>query len=912
MHARARRPSICSFPVILPALAAIAMLWATGVAAQQPAAPATRRPIATKSPAARAPEVANRDEAPADFYDQSKVGELKDGRVIVPTNQVLSPLGRQVAFAGRPTDLALSPNGHWLAVLNIDGVVIVDVESGQVVHTAPLKNGSYKGIVFSPDAARVYASNIKGTIGVFAVGGDGHLKAETPIKLPANNEAGGKNALPIGLSMDPAGKTLWAVLNLNNTLAEIDLSGGRVVREIPVGNAPYDVLVQGRRAYVSNWAGRRAKPGDTTGRSGIGIPVRVDPKTRVADDGSVSVVDLDAGKQIAEIVVGQHPAGLAATPDGRHVVVANAHSDTVSVIDATGRKVVETISTRPAEKLMFGSTPNALTFSSDGQTLYVANGTNNAVAVVKFSPPKSQLLGCFPTGWYPAAIALDAKRQVLFVANTKGVGSRSIGWQGKREVKGQKVFGFNSHDYLGTVSLARIPRVEELAAHTKTVLENNRLTDSISALAPPRPGVKPLPIPARHGEPSVFKHVIYIIKENRTYDQVLGDIEKGEGDPKLCIFGRDVTPNHHKLAEEFVLLDNFYCSGVLSADGHQWTNEAYVTDYLEKAFGDFPRSYPYPGGDAMAYAPTGFIWDNVLSHKKTLRVYGEFVSATIRWKDAAKKGRPTFLQCYRDFVDGTGLIDVQAKANIKTLEPYLCPTAIGFPGIVPDVHRAAQFIADLKRFEQQGRMPNFSIMLLPNDHTAGTREGMPTPEAAVADNDLALGRIVEAVSHSKFWADTCIFVVEDDPQAGFDHIDGHRTVALVISPYTRRRAIDSTNYNQTSMVRTVELILGLPPMNQLDASATSMANCFAATSDPTPYDSAPNQIPLDRLNVKLSAIRDPRQLHWAQESAKLDLEDVDRADENIFNRILWHAMRGSDDTYPAWAVLADGDDDDHE
>jgi hypothetical protein len=408
----------------------------------------------------------------------------------------------------------------------------------------------------------------------------------------------------------------------------------------------------------------------------------------------------------------------------------------------------------------------------------------------------------------------------------------------------------------------------------------------------------------------VFKHVLYIIKENRTYDQVFGDVERGEGDPELCIYGRQVTPNHHKLIDEFVLLDNFYCSGVLSADGHQWTNEAYVTDYLEKAFGGFPRSYPYWGGDAMAYAPSGFIWDNVLAHDKTLRVYGEFVKAKVNWKDPAKKGRPAFLDCYRDFIDDKREIDVQATAAVESLQPYLCPTSIGFPSIVPDVHRAAQFTRELKEFEAKGNLPNFMIMLLPNDHTAGTQPGMPTPAAAVADNDLALGRIVEAVSHSKFWPETCIFVVQDDPQNGFDHIDGHRTVALVISPYTRRQALDSMNYNQTSMVRTMELILGLPPMNQFDASATPMASCFTSDIDLTPYQAAPNNVPLDQLNPNVADIRDPRQRHWAEVSLTMPLDEIDEADEDTLNRVLWHAARGRDDTYPAWAVLQEEEEDD--
>ena len=293
-------------------------------------------------------------------------------------------------------------------------------------------------------------------------------------------------------------------------------------------------------------------------------------------------------------------------------------------------------------------------------------------------------------------------------------------------------------------------------------------------------------MPERHGEPSVFKHVLYIIKENRTYDQVFGDIERGEGDPELCIFGREVTPNHHKLVDEFVLLDNFYCSGVLSADGHQWTNEAYVTDYIEKAFGGWPRSYPYWGGDAMAYASSGFIWDNVLAHKKTLRVYGEFVKATIEWKDAAKKAKPDFLDCYRDFVEQAGEIDIRATAAIKTLEPYLCPTAIGFPSIVPDVHRAEQFIRELKEFENDRRAAEL------HDHAAAERPHL-RHAARHADARGRRGRQRSGAragsSRRSATASSgrrrAFSSSQDDPQNGFDHIDGHRTVALVISPYTR-------------------------------------------------------------------------------------------------------------------------------
>jgi YVTN family beta-propeller protein len=645
-----------------------------------------------------------------------------------------------------------------------------------------------------------------------------------------------------------------------------------------------------------------------TGPSGSAAPVRVDPRRNIASEGSVSVVDPASGKVLKEIVVGPHASGLAASPDGRYVCVACANADTVAVIDTASDEVVENVSTRPAVDDLFGSAPNALAFDPDGRTLYVSNGTNNAVAVVQFAPPRCRVRGFLPTGWYPAGLAYDADRRMLCVANIKGIGSRTSEVQGRQKIKGKTVFAFHVKDQVGTVSLMRLPEETELPRHTQTVFANNRLSRVEQSRAVPRPNVLPRPVPERIGEPSVFKHVLYIIKENRTYDQVFGDMKEGEGDPNLCIFGEEVTPNHHKLAREFVLLDNFYCSGVVSADGHQWTDEAYASDYIEKFFGLWSRSYPYWGGDAMAYSGGGFIWDNVLSHGKTLRVYGEFVTASVRWRDPARKGRPSWMDCWRDYQSGKNEVEIRATAAIKTLEPYISPTVTGFPLLVSDQFRADAFIRELKEYERKGNLPNFMIMLLPNDHTSGTRPGTPTPAACVADNDLAVGRIVEALSRSRFWPETCIFVVEDDPQAGFDHIDGHRTVALVASPYTRGRGVDSTNYNQTSMVRTVEQILGLPPMNQLDAAATPMASCFGDRPNLAPYVPARNVIPLDQMNPGLADIKDARQRHWAEVSIGLPLDDIDEAPEDVFNRILWHARKGRDDTYPAWAAASVGEE----
>jgi DNA-binding beta-propeller fold protein YncE len=851
-------------------------------------------------------------------YDKLHVGDGDRGYAVAPTNQVVSPLGDQVSFRGRPTALALSPDRRWLGVLSHDCVLVIDLDA-KIISDSARHPGSFTGIVFAPDGKQLFASNIHGTVDAFTVDAAGKLKRSWSVRPRASGKGEPENAVPAGLAIvspggivSPAGHaggTLWAVLNLSNTLAEIELASGRVLREIPVGNAPFDVASAAGKLYVSNWAGRRPEPGDATGPSGAGPVVRVDPRCNIASEGSVSVVDPVQGRVIRELVVGPHACGMAASTDSRFIAVACANADTVAVIDTRRDEVVETISTRPAPELLPGSTPNALAFDGEGKTLYVSNGTNNAVAVIDFDPPKSRLLGCLPTGWYPAGLVLDEKRQMLDVANIKGIGSRTTAAKRSRQIGDKTLWGYNTLEPLGTVSLIPLPKREELAGQTRAVLANNRLAEARRALSQARPGARPRPVPERHGEPSVFQHVIYIIKENRTYDQVFGDLPQGRGDPELCIFGEQVTPNQHRLAREFVLLDNFYCSGVLSADGHQWTDEAYATDYVEKSFGGWPRSYPYDGNDALAYARSGFLWDNVLAHGETLRVYGEFVKSTVRWRDAARTARPSFLDCYRDYLEKTDKIEIRGRAAIRTLEPYLCPTAIGFPTIVSDQYRADQFLRELRQFDQRGDLPRLVIMSLPGNHTSGTRPGMPAPEAAVADNDLALGRIVEAVSRGRFWRDTCIFVVEDDPQNGFDHIDGHRTAALVVSPYTRRRAVDSTNYNQTSMVRTIELILGLPPMNQLDASATAMASCFADRPDLTPYQAVKNNIPLDRVNPPLSAIEDAGRRHWAEVSLHLPLDEADEADEDTLNRILWHSRRGRDDTYPSWAVNDVADED---
>jgi YVTN family beta-propeller protein len=846
-------------------------------------------------------------------FDRAVVGRQPNGQIVVPTNQVLNPAGFQVEFPGRPTDLALSPDGNLLAVLNNASLVIIRINDRAIMQMLPTPGHTFVGLAWTPDGRTILASGTNGSVQRIAVTG-GVATIGAPIALPGADAE--NNALPGGLALGPEGATACVCLNRNNTLGIVDLGTGEVKTQIAVGVAPYGVALGNGKAYVTNWGGRHPAAGEPVADSS-GTPTLIDPRTGVAASGTVSVVDLSQGKEIASIDVGLHPCGVTLSRDGNRLFVANANSDTVSVIDTATNAVVETIHVTPAEGLPFGSAPNAVTLGPDGQTLYVANGGNNAVAVVRLGSRSggagpdtaSRVDGFIPTGWYPGSVAVSADGKTLFVANVKGVGSLNTPTSraGAMELV-DRYHGFHReappvggpvrhvYDARGSVSFIPAPDAPALKHYTAVVAGNNRMSFALAGLKPgdTRTG-KPVPVPLRTGQTSVFEHVIYIIKENRTYDQVLGDMPEGNGDASLVHFGEEVTPNHHKLAREFVLLDNFYCSGVNSADGHQWTDEALVTDYLEKSFGGFERSYPYDGGDPLAYAGSGFLWDNAMAHGLTFRDYGEFVNAEIRPAAA------TWADIYADYRNGTRRVSIRATTPLDSLRPHLCPTFIGFPGKMQDVYRAQEFIKELKRFERTGRLPKLIMMLLPNNHTVGTRPGYPTPRAAVADNDLALGRIVEAVSHSKFWPNTCIFVVEDDPQAGLDHVDGHRTVAFVISPYTKRHVVDSTNYNQTSMVRTIELILGLPPMNQFDLSATPMASCFTDRPNLTPYDAVPNRIALDEMNPPVQALSGPQRL-WALKSLELPLDNIDEADEHTLNQILWHSVKGYDTPYPLLAA----------
>ncbi len=864
------------------------------------------------------------------------VGQLGTNRWYTPANQILTPAGRQVELPGlRPQAIALSPDGKLLVTAGkTKELVVVDPATGDIRQRVllpsekdqdpqpdavsthilePDKEGqvSYTGLVFSPDGRRIYLANVNGSLKVFGVQDDQKVVGLFTMPLPPAEAPKRKAEIPSGLALSPDGKRLYVCGNLSNRLLELDATTGNLLRAWDVGVAPYDVVLVRGKAYVSNWGGRRPDAQSVTGPAGRGTLVRVDPVRHIASEGSVSVIELDAKSEIrnpkSEILTGLHASALALSPNGHWLVVANAGSDTLSVLDTRTDKIVESVWMRQHPADLFGAQPNALAFDKSGKKLFVCNGSQNAVAVVDFKPGSSKPRGLIPVGWFPGAIAYHPSLNQLCVANIKGIGST------RRLKPGDKV-EFNSHNYFGTLSLVNVPAKRDLAGMTQVSLANMRYGLLQEAKLPPRPNQPPRPVPERVGEPSVFKHVVYIIKENRTYDQVLGDLPEGKGDPSLCIFGEHITPNQHKMVREFVLLDNTYCSGILSADGHQWSDTGITTDYMEKSFAGFPRSYPDgmedDDVDALAYSPAGFIWDNVLAHRKTLRIYGEFAGTEKRWTDPNRKGPIKFADHWKDFTTGAGEITIWSRPMIESIRPYLCTNTVGWDMDIPDVFRAREFIKELREYEKAGSLPNFIVICLPNDHASGTRVGSPTPAAHVADNDLAFGQIVEALSKSPFWKEMCIFAIEDDPQAGWDHVSGYRTTAYVVSPYTKRGAVVSTQYNQTSLLRTMELMLGLPPMNQFDATATPMTDCFTATPDFTPFTAVPNNIPLDQMNPDPKAIHDPLLRKNAFASARLPLHQIDACPEDLYNRILWHAMKGSQVPYPEWAITKVEEDDD--
>ncbi len=839
------------------------------------------------------------------------VGDDSTGGVLVSTNQMVTPIGKIQRIDGaRPKDLAVSPDGSTVAVLTTSKVILYTVD-GAMKASVAVKPGPL-GLAWQPDGQALYASSDDGTINRIARAGETWKTTTFPAVDPAMKtkvfsaqdtsppsdakESSGPrrkgDPQVAGLAISPDGQRLYAALGISNAVSVVDLATKQFLALIPTGVAPYRIALSpdGKTLICANRGGRAPRPSEASAPS-AGTMVRVDPRTDAALRGSLSIIDTEK-LAATEIEAGRQPSDLVFSADGKSLYIANSDEDTVSVLDTAKREFVRAFSVRPALDPGFGQIPNSLSLSSDGKTLYVACGGANAVAALDLSEGK--VTGYFPAGWYPIAVAERAGR--LFVASSKGFGARYVS---------KEKAAFSVGGSLGTVQFIEPAQLQPPAENTRRVALNNGWGKSE---LPPRPQIAAAPIPERSGEPSLFKHVVFIIKENHTYDSTLGDVAEGNGEPKLCMFGEEVTPNQHALARQWVLLDNTYTSGTNSADGHQWTVSATANGYMEQNYAAHSRSYPYDGGDPLAYSPEGFLWNSAVKAGKTLRVYGEFVNKP-KVIDKATGKSPTWKELWDDYQAGGAKFTITAGTDSAALRPYLHPNYIGFPTVVSDQWRTDQYLADLKGCEASGEMPALSILLLPNDHTTGTKPGFPTPRAAVADNDLALGRIVEALTHSRFWKETLILVIEDDSQLGTDHVDGHRTIAFCVSPYTRRGAVVNEIYNHTSLVRTMELVLGLPAMNRFDRTATPMTACFADKADETPFTHIANRIPLDELNPPTAALHGERK-RLALACAKLDWSDVDRADPRVVARAVWQAQRPNDPFPTKWYNLnVKGDED---
>jgi len=807
------------------------------------------------------------------------VGQLPDGQQSLPSKQIVRPAGQQVQFAGRPVDLVLSPDGATAYIKNINNLLVVNASTWTVLQTLPYpgKGASLHGIAVSPDGSHVYVTGSGNELYDWTVAGNGIVSFSRTISMPGGSD-------PCGLAISSNGTTAYVCLSIANKLAVVNLAAGTVTQQITVGIAPWDVVLSpdGNTAYVSDWGGRFSTAGDLTAPS-AGTQTVVDARG-VASSGALSVVNLLTGLETTQVTTGLHPSDVELSADGLTLYVANANSDTITVIDTQSKAVKETILVRPDPSFPYGSASTGLTLSRDGKTLFVASGGNNAVAVVELPNAQhtnSLLRGFLPTDWYPGAVVADSNS--IYVANVKGLGSR-LGQPANTK--------WSIGAFLGTANKIPIPDAEALSKFTAQVFEDGRVPHIRQTQLILRAGQPPVPVPARVGEPSVFQHVLYILKENKTYDQIFGDLPQGNGEPSLCIYPRFVTPNHHALAEQYVLLDNFYCNGVNSSDGHSWSTEGNVTDHLEKSFGGFSRSYSF-GDDPLTYSSTGFIWNNVLQHGLTFRNYGEF-------DYASTSPARSWSQIYEDWKAGTGAIRYVQNIGIASLLPYSSTNVPGWNMGIPDVVRADGFIKELNAAQSNGVWASFHLLYLPNDHAGGP----PSPRAQVADNDVSLGRVVEAVTKSVFSSNTVIFVIEDDPQSGYDHVDAHRSICLVISPYTKRGQVLSTFFNQAGVLHTMQRILGLPPMNQQDAMSPLMFECFTNVPNFAPYTALTNNVPLDE-GVAGASNPTRKQRYWAQQVAKMDFSKPDRIDDDLFNRYIWFTIMG-DKPYPAKFVGGHG------
>ncbi len=832
---------------------------------------------------------------------------------IIPSRQTITPAGLQSIFESRVYGVAFGENGDSIYAATVG-------QKGSHIYQINLKTNQMMDIVSTPVTPGMQGlayDSVGHTPLLSGLAGGGKKKDSVGQLVALKNEStvladdlGSHQigAVAIGHSKNSRRQRLAVMaLTFDDEAAVVNLDTREVVYRVKTGVAPFGVVVSANSsvAYVSNWGGRFTKAGERTAATGPepdADQVLVDERG-VVSSGTVSRVDLLSGQVTTSIDVGLHPSGLAWDEERHHLYVANSNSDSIAVVDTATNRSVETIAVQPFSRKVAGAAPESVALSPDSNTLYAACAGINAVAVIDVSAAHPHIAGLIPTGWYPNDVAVSQDGKFIAVSTLLGVGS---GWNSPGLLARERRDGMKPelsmhrryvHADRGTVHIIPVPDADELSRYSIAVAENSHLTlenelhSAAESQTKPNANAKPRPVPARVGEPSTIDHVVYIIKENRSYDQYFGSLGKGNGDPSLNVYADDVIPNQRKLARDFVLLDNFYANGGNSADGHQWVTQAAETDYAYWP-GYNGRSYPKNGDDPLAFAGSGFLWDHLAAHHKTFADFGEYVGEMPGKNDNV---RADYLAEYRQ---GSGFTDKFAtKAPIARLNQFLIPDYPAYGLRVPDVVRARIFLRHLKGWESAGTMPNLVMIQLPSDHTAGTSPGFSTPKACLADNDLAVGQVVDGISHSKFWKSTLILIVEDDAQDGLDHVDGHRTVALAISPYIRRGVIDSTFYSQVSMVKTIELILGAPPMSLFDLIANDMRQSFQQMPDLAPYEAIEPAQSIYERSPDVKALTGQSRLD-AIASNKMDWHEPDDVPTEQLNQILWRNAKGTE--YPEW------------
>ncbi len=771
-------------------------------------------------------------------------GDPESHRVSLPNGWALTPAGKQIPLGDLPLNIALSPDKKLAAVTNngqsTQSIQLIDIKKGIVLDTKEIAK-SWLGLVFSGDGKLLYAS-----------GGNDNLIIRYAIK---NKKLVNKDTIVIGkpwpekisiagIALDDAANRLYAVTKENNSLYVIDTRSKSIVSVHPLGGEGYTCILSPDRKtlYATCW-------------------------------GCDKVVIFDTGLQqiTGSVVVGDNPNDMCITRNGLYLFVANANDNNVSVIDTRQFKVIETLNTSLYPDSPTGSTTNSVALSSDEKTLFIANADNNCLAVFDITEPgKSRSKGFIPAAWYPTCIRIANDR--ILVTNGKGATSKANPYGPNPYRKGSEViYQEGGKDkkievqyigglFTGTMSILNMPDEAQMAVYSKAVYNNTPYSKSKEFISQEIPAGNP--VPAKVGDPSPIRHIFYVIKENRTYDQILGDMPEGNGDKNLALFGENITPNQHALAREFVLLDNFYVNGEVSADGHSWTMGGYATDYLEK---NWPTSYggrggSYPGEGAREVANNKiYLWDQCKRHGVSYRTYGEFM---------------------RD----------DMKPAISVLENHFCKHYTPWIQTIRDTVRFREWKHDFDSLLSINAVPQFNTVRFINDHTMGLNLNMPTPFAQVADNDLAVGLFIDYLSHSPIWKETLIMIVEDDAQNGPDHVDAHRSPAYIAGGYVKKGFVDHTLYSTTSLLRTMELILGLPPMTQYDAAATPLWRCMNDTPDHPPFKVKPCLVNLNDLNRVESA--------WQKVSETFDFTAEDKVNDFQFNEVIWRAVKGLDSPCP--------------